>query len=171
MRELGTKNLTVVSNNCGVDDFGLGVRLRNKQIAKMVSCAKGGPDLVIAGTVFGAPDQPNQLVDARRRRCACLGVHSEGVELLEPRNARGVQVSFEDLPNREVQPRAPVRAGKHGHSALLIDDLPHYLPTTAAAAATFLLKGCPNLPTEAYPSNHCVTGGQVAVELTSRGDR
>ena len=25
LRELGTKNLTVVSNNCGVDDFGLGI--------------------------------------------------------------------------------------------------------------------------------------------------
>jgi 3-oxoacid CoA-transferase subunit A len=26
----GAKDLTVVSNNCGVDDFGLGVLLRNK---------------------------------------------------------------------------------------------------------------------------------------------
>jgi 3-oxoacid CoA-transferase/3-oxoacid CoA-transferase subunit A len=41
LRELGTRNLTVVSNNCGVDDFGLGVLLRNKQIAKMVSSYVG----------------------------------------------------------------------------------------------------------------------------------
>jgi len=41
LRELGTKNLTVVSNNCGVDDFGLGLLLRNKQIAKMVSSYVG----------------------------------------------------------------------------------------------------------------------------------
>src|ERR1043166_6914794 len=41
IRELGTKGLTVVSNNCGVDDFGLGVLLRNKQIAKMVSSYVG----------------------------------------------------------------------------------------------------------------------------------
>ncbi len=41
LRELGTKNLTVVSNNCGVDDFGLGVLLRNKQIAKMISSYVG----------------------------------------------------------------------------------------------------------------------------------
>jgi 3-oxoacid CoA-transferase/3-oxoacid CoA-transferase subunit A len=41
LRELGTKNLTVVSNNCGVDDFGLGVLLRNKQITKMVSSYVG----------------------------------------------------------------------------------------------------------------------------------
>src|SRR5580693_7749276 len=37
LREQGTKNLTVVSNNCGVDDFGLGLLLRNRQIAKMIS--------------------------------------------------------------------------------------------------------------------------------------
>jgi 3-oxoacid CoA-transferase/3-oxoacid CoA-transferase subunit A len=41
LRELGTKNLVVVSNNCGVDDFGLGILLRNKQIVKMVSSYVG----------------------------------------------------------------------------------------------------------------------------------
>src|SRR5690349_20595133 len=41
LRELGTKGLTVVSNNCGVDDFGLGVLLRNKQIVKMISTYVG----------------------------------------------------------------------------------------------------------------------------------
>jgi 3-oxoacid CoA-transferase subunit A len=41
LRELGTKGLVVVSNNCGVDDFGLGILLRAKQIAKMVSSYVG----------------------------------------------------------------------------------------------------------------------------------
>jgi 3-oxoacid CoA-transferase subunit A len=41
LRELGTKGLVVVSNNCGIDDFGLGILLRNKQIAKMVSSYVG----------------------------------------------------------------------------------------------------------------------------------
>lgn len=41
LRELGTKNLVVVSNNCGVDDFGLGILLRNKQIRKMISSYVG----------------------------------------------------------------------------------------------------------------------------------
>ena len=41
LRELGTKGLTVVSNNCGIDDFGLGILLRNKQIVKMVSSYVG----------------------------------------------------------------------------------------------------------------------------------
>ena len=30
--EHGPKDLTVVSNNCGIDDFGLGILLRNKQV-------------------------------------------------------------------------------------------------------------------------------------------
>lgn len=36
-----TNGLTVVSNNCGVDDFGLGLLLINKQIEKMVSSYVG----------------------------------------------------------------------------------------------------------------------------------
>src|SRR6185369_9360627 len=41
LRELGTKDLVFVSNNCGVDDFGLGLLLQNKQIRKMVSSYVG----------------------------------------------------------------------------------------------------------------------------------
>jgi 3-oxoacid CoA-transferase/3-oxoacid CoA-transferase subunit A len=41
IREIGSKDLSVVSNNCGVDDFGLGVLLRNKQIRKMLSSYVG----------------------------------------------------------------------------------------------------------------------------------
>lgn len=41
LREKGTKDLTVVSNNCGVDDWGLGLLLANRQIKKMVSSYVG----------------------------------------------------------------------------------------------------------------------------------
>jgi 3-oxoacid CoA-transferase subunit A len=41
IRERGVKDLVVVSNNCGVDDFGLGILLRNKQIRKMISSYVG----------------------------------------------------------------------------------------------------------------------------------
>jgi len=37
----GVARLTVVSNNCGVDDWGLGLLLRNRQIRKMVSSYVG----------------------------------------------------------------------------------------------------------------------------------
>jgi 3-oxoacid CoA-transferase/3-oxoacid CoA-transferase subunit A len=41
LQELGTRGLTVVSNNCGVDDFGLGPLLRARQIVKMISSYVG----------------------------------------------------------------------------------------------------------------------------------
>lgn len=37
----GVKNLTIISNNCGVDDFGLGILLKNGQIKKMISSYVG----------------------------------------------------------------------------------------------------------------------------------
>lgn len=39
--ETGVKDLTVISNNCGVDDWGLGLLLRNKQIKKMIGSYVG----------------------------------------------------------------------------------------------------------------------------------
>lgn len=41
IRDLKIKNLTCVSNNAGVDDFGLGLLLQNKQIKKMISSYVG----------------------------------------------------------------------------------------------------------------------------------
>ena len=41
LRIAGTKNLTVISNNAGVDGFGLGILLESKQIAKMISSYVG----------------------------------------------------------------------------------------------------------------------------------
>jgi 3-oxoacid CoA-transferase subunit A len=41
IRESGVKNLTVVSNNAGVDGIGLGVLLETKQIRKMISSYVG----------------------------------------------------------------------------------------------------------------------------------
>jgi 3-oxoacid CoA-transferase subunit A len=41
LRDKGIRNLTVISNNCGVDDWGLGILLQNGQIRKMVSSYVG----------------------------------------------------------------------------------------------------------------------------------
>src|SRR6478672_7819487 len=41
LRDHGVKDLTIVSNNCGVDDFGLGILLQTRQIKKMVSSYVG----------------------------------------------------------------------------------------------------------------------------------
>ena len=41
LRDTGVKNLTVISNNAGVDDFGLGLLLQTRQIKKMISTYVG----------------------------------------------------------------------------------------------------------------------------------
>lgn len=37
----GVKGLTIISNNCGIDDFGLGILLKTRQIKKMISSYVG----------------------------------------------------------------------------------------------------------------------------------
>ncbi|MGG4266074.1 CoA transferase subunit A [Peribacillus simplex] len=41
LRNKGVKDLTIVSNNCGIDDWGLGLLLENKQIKKMIASYVG----------------------------------------------------------------------------------------------------------------------------------
>lgn len=41
LHDKGVKNLTIISNNCGTDKYGLGILLQSKQIKKMVSSYVG----------------------------------------------------------------------------------------------------------------------------------
>jgi 3-oxoacid CoA-transferase subunit A len=41
VQQKGTKELTIVSNNAGVDDFGIGLLLQNRQVKKMISTYVG----------------------------------------------------------------------------------------------------------------------------------
>ncbi len=41
VRRKGIKNLTIVSNNAGIDDFGIGVLLQTRQVEKMISTYVG----------------------------------------------------------------------------------------------------------------------------------
>jgi 3-oxoacid CoA-transferase subunit A len=41
LKESGVRNITVISNNAGVDDFGLGLLLQTRQISKMISSYVG----------------------------------------------------------------------------------------------------------------------------------
>jgi 3-oxoacid CoA-transferase subunit A len=42
IKDNGSKNLTVISNNCGIDGYGLGIVLENGQIKKMICSFVGG---------------------------------------------------------------------------------------------------------------------------------
>src|SRR5580693_8634993 len=41
LRRKGSKDITVVSNNAGVDDIGIGILLKNKQVRKMIASYVG----------------------------------------------------------------------------------------------------------------------------------
>jgi 3-oxoacid CoA-transferase subunit A len=41
VRRKGTKSLTIVSNNAGIDDFGIGILLQTRQVKKMISTYVG----------------------------------------------------------------------------------------------------------------------------------
>src|SRR6202051_3323778 len=41
LRDTGVRNLTIASNNAGVDDWGLGLLLRTHQVKKMISSYVG----------------------------------------------------------------------------------------------------------------------------------
>lgn len=46
IRELGVQDLTVMSNNAGVDDFGLGLLLETRQISKMIGTYVGENEIL-----------------------------------------------------------------------------------------------------------------------------
>src|SRR6202521_442078 len=68
VRRKGTKDLTIVSNNAGVDDFGIGVLLQQRQVKKMISTYVGEnklfEQLVLSGELQvelnpqGTPSKP-----------------------------------------------------------------------------------------------------------------
>jgi 3-oxoacid CoA-transferase subunit A len=53
IRDAGTKELTIASNNAGVDDFGLGLLLQGKQVKKMISSYVGENDLFMQQYLSG----------------------------------------------------------------------------------------------------------------------
>src|SRR5258708_34472461 len=76
VRGKGTKDLTVVSNNAGVDDFGIGLLLQNRQVKKMISTYVGEnklfEQLVLSGPLQVELNPQGTL--AERLRAAGSGI-------------------------------------------------------------------------------------------------
>ncbi len=53
VRDSGVRELTIVSNNAGVDDFGLGLLLQGRQVRKMLSSYVGENDLFMRQYLSG----------------------------------------------------------------------------------------------------------------------
>ena len=76
LRDAGTTDLTVVSNNAGVDDFGLGLLLQTRQIRKMISTYVGENDTFERQFLDGSleVDLVPQGTFAERIRAAGAGI-------------------------------------------------------------------------------------------------
>src|SRR5271170_7979808 len=76
MRRKGTKDLTIVSNDAGVDDFGIGLLLQNRQVKKMISSYVGEnklfEQLVLSGELQVELNPQGTL--AERLRAAGAGI-------------------------------------------------------------------------------------------------
>ncbi|MEM7497366.1 MAG: CoA transferase subunit A [Pseudomonadota bacterium] len=53
IKAAGTRDLTIASNNAGIDDFGLGLLLQDKQVKKMISSYVGENDLFMQQYLAG----------------------------------------------------------------------------------------------------------------------
>jgi 3-oxoacid CoA-transferase subunit A len=53
IKRKGTKGLTVISNNCGTDEYGLGILLQDRQIKKMIASYVGENALFEAQLMSG----------------------------------------------------------------------------------------------------------------------
>ena len=74
IKEAGTKDLTVASNNAGVDDFGLGVLLQTRQVKKMISSYVGENDEFMRQYLAGELElefNPQGTLAERMRSAGC----------------------------------------------------------------------------------------------------
>jgi len=79
IKRKGTRDLTVVSNNCGVDGFGLGVLLEDRQISKVVASYVGENKMfeeqLLSGAIEVVLTPQGTLAEKNaRRRCRHPGV-------------------------------------------------------------------------------------------------
>jgi 3-oxoacid CoA-transferase A subunit len=77
VRRKGVKNLTVISNNAGVDDFGIGLLLQTRQVKKMISTYVGEnklfEQLVLSGELEAELIPQGTLAERMRAGGAGLG--------------------------------------------------------------------------------------------------
>ena len=74
IRDAGTKDLTIASNNAGVDDFGLGLLLQTRQVKKMLSSYVGENDTFMKQYLSGELElefNPQGTLAERMRAGGC----------------------------------------------------------------------------------------------------
>ena len=90
LRDSGVKRITVISNNCGIDDFGLGLLLQTRQIAKMVSSYVGENKLFEQQYLNGELELEFNPQGTLDERCRAGGA---GIPAFYTRTGVGTQVA------------------------------------------------------------------------------
>ena len=90
LRDSGVKRITVISNNCGIDDFGLGLLLQTRQIAKMVSSYVGENKLFEQQYLNGELELEFNPQGTLAERCRAGGA---GIPAFYTRTGVGTQVA------------------------------------------------------------------------------
>ncbi|MDT8414351.1 MAG: CoA transferase subunit A [Flavobacteriaceae bacterium] len=125
---LGIKNLTCISNNAGVDDFGLGLLLQHNQIKKMISSYVGENDEFERQMLSGELDVEliPQGTLAERCRAAQAGIPAfytpagYGTEVAEGKEVRDFEGKMHILEHAFVSDFSIVKAWKGDEAGNLI---------------------------------------------------
>jgi acyl CoA:acetate/3-ketoacid CoA transferase alpha subunit len=87
IRDAGTKDLTIASNNAGIDGEGLGKLLRTKQVKKMIS-SYVGENKNSSGNIWRASSRSNSARRARSPNAAAPAARASPAFTPRPASAR-----------------------------------------------------------------------------------
>ena len=106
VRRKGSKNLTVVSNNAGVNDFGIGLLLETRQVKKMIATYVGENKLfeqqVLSGELEVELNPQGTLAERIRAGGAGIGGFftptGYGTPIAEGKEAREIDCKMTSIP-------------------------------------------------------------------------
>ncbi|HEY3799368.1 MAG TPA: CoA transferase subunit A [Caulobacteraceae bacterium] len=178
VREAGVKDLTVVSNNCGIDDFGLGVLLAGGQIKKMISSYVGEnklfEQLYLSGELELEFNPQGTL--AERIRAGGAGIPAfftktgVGTLVAEGKEVREFDGELYVMERGLKADLAIVKAWKGDHEGNLIyrKTARNFNPMMATAGSVTIAEVEELAPTGALDADHIVTPG-IFVDMIFEG--
>ena len=180
IKTMGTKGLTIVSNNCGIDGFGLGVLLEDRQIKKMISSYVGENKLfeeqLLAGDLEVELTPQGTLAEKCRAAQAGIpafytpaGYGTEVAESKESREFEGKMYLMEEAYKADF---AIVKAWKGDEAGNLIfkGTARNFNPCMAGAGKITVAEVEELVPAGELDPNHIHTPG-IFVQRIYQGDK
>ena len=179
MVKSGVKDLTIISNNCGVDDFGLGLLLETKQIKKMISSYVGENAEFMRQLLSGEleVELTPQGTLAEKIRAGGAGIPAfftatgYGTEVAEGKETREIDGRNYVLESSLTADFAVVKAWKADEAGNLIykDTARNFNPAMATAGKITIAEVEEIVPLGALDPNNIHTPG-IFVQRVFKGD-